>query len=110
DDEAATGHRPGRKAGAVVLLVDGELTLFVERGGKSVLSFGGGDARSLARLRVAARELAGAAGSRRIGRVLITKVDGEPALTAARTRGGLAGALLDAGFAVTPRGLRVAGG
>ena len=33
------GHRPGRKAGAIVVLVDGELTLYVERGGKTLLTF-----------------------------------------------------------------------
>ncbi|MDR0483572.1 MAG: DEAD/DEAH box helicase [Cellulomonadaceae bacterium] len=33
-------HRPGRKAGAVVVLVNGDLVLFMERGGKTVLSFG----------------------------------------------------------------------
>jgi ATP-dependent Lhr-like helicase len=32
-------HRPGRKAGALVVLVDGELCLYVERGGKSLLSW-----------------------------------------------------------------------
>ena len=32
-------HRPGRKAGALVVLVDGELTWFLERGGRSLLSF-----------------------------------------------------------------------
>ncbi|WP_111719506.1 DEAD/DEAH box helicase [Homoserinimonas sp. OAct 916] len=36
---AGTGHRPGRKAGALVVLVDGALVLYVERGGKSVLAF-----------------------------------------------------------------------
>jgi ATP-dependent Lhr-like helicase len=30
-DGASTGHRPGRKAGALVVLVDGELTLYVLR-------------------------------------------------------------------------------
>src|SRR5690606_28104434 len=41
DDDAGvtTGHRPGRKAGAVVVLVGGELALYVERGGHSLLSF-----------------------------------------------------------------------
>ncbi len=34
-----TGHRPGRKAGALVVLVDGELVLYVERGGRTLLSF-----------------------------------------------------------------------
>jgi ATP-dependent Lhr-like helicase len=37
--ETGTGHRPGRKAGALVVLVDGELALYVERGGKSLLCF-----------------------------------------------------------------------
>ncbi|ABY21832.1 ATP-dependent helicase [Renibacterium salmoninarum ATCC 33209] len=34
-----SGHRPGRKAGALVVLVDGELVLYMERGGKTVLCF-----------------------------------------------------------------------
>src|SRR5260370_31699724 len=34
-DDAATGHRPGRKAGALVVLVDGHLVLYVERGGRT---------------------------------------------------------------------------
>ena len=33
------GARPGRKAGALVVLVDGNLVWFVERGGRSLLSF-----------------------------------------------------------------------
>src|ERR1019366_1347912 len=37
-DEAPGGHRPGRKAGALVVLTDGELVLYVERGGKTLLS------------------------------------------------------------------------
>ncbi|MGV3103744.1 Lhr family helicase [Rothia sp. 32237D007AR] len=32
-------HKPGRKAGAVVILVDGQLTLYLERGGKTLLPF-----------------------------------------------------------------------
>ena len=35
----ASGHRPGRKAGALVVLVDGELTLYVERGGRTLLTW-----------------------------------------------------------------------
>ena len=33
------GHRPGRKAGALVVLVDGGLVFYVERGGRTLLSF-----------------------------------------------------------------------
>ena len=36
---AEGGHRPGRKAGALVVLVDGELTLYVERGGRTLLTW-----------------------------------------------------------------------
>ncbi|MBJ7385680.1 MAG: winged helix DNA-binding domain-containing protein, partial [Mycolicibacterium sp.] len=32
-------HRPGRKAGALVVLVDGELAWFLERGGRTLLSY-----------------------------------------------------------------------
>ena len=35
----ASAHRPGRKAGALVVLVDGELAWFLERGGRSLLTF-----------------------------------------------------------------------
>ena len=37
--ETSGGHRPGRKAGALVVLVDGALTLYVERGGKTLLTW-----------------------------------------------------------------------
>ncbi len=33
------GHQPARKAGALVVLVDGACTLYVERGGRTLLSF-----------------------------------------------------------------------
>ena len=39
-DADKRGHRPGRKAGALVVLVDGHLVLYVERGGKTTLTFG----------------------------------------------------------------------
>src|SRR5262249_9744191 len=38
-DETPGGHRPGRKAGALVILVAGQLVLYVERGGKTLLSW-----------------------------------------------------------------------
>lgn len=38
-DRTPVKHKPGRKAGAVVVLVDGELTLYLERGGKTLLPF-----------------------------------------------------------------------
>lgn len=35
----ATKHKPGRKAGAVVILIDGRLGVYLERGGRTVLLF-----------------------------------------------------------------------
>ena len=34
-----SSHRAARKAGAIVVLVDGELVLYVERGGKTILAY-----------------------------------------------------------------------
>jgi ATP-dependent Lhr-like helicase len=108
--EPPTAHRPGRKAGAVVVLVDGDLVLYVERGGRTVLSFTPAQPGGVRQLGAATRELAASTRAGTLGRVLVQRVDGVPALAAARDRTPLAAALLDAGFAVTPRGLRVAGG
>ncbi|GAA1872791.1 Lhr family helicase [Myceligenerans crystallogenes] len=96
-------HRPGRKAGAVVVLVDGELVLFVERGGRSLLSFG----RDPARLTAAAAELARSASEGLLGKLVVERIDGAGALRSAGSGDLVAAALTQAGFAVTPRGLRV---
>jgi ATP-dependent Lhr-like helicase len=94
--------RPGRRAGALVVLVDGRLALYVERGGRSVLSF-----TTDPELLVAATSaLAGAVQRGRLGRVTIQKVDGGDVL---ETRSPLTDALDTAGFRTTPRGLRLAG-
>lgn len=101
-NRSVTAHRPGRKAGAVVVLTHGDLTLFVERGGRTVLSF----SQSPARLAVAADALARTVREGRLGRLVVQRVDGIPALEAARHHP-VARALVEAGFAVTPRGLRI---
>nr|WP_216648390.1 ATP-dependent helicase [Isoptericola chiayiensis] len=103
-DPDTPAHRPGRKAGAVVVLADGALALFVERGGRSLLSFDV-DAAALA---AAAAALAERTGSGPLGRLTVRRVDGVAALTAAREGGPVVEALLAAGFGVTPQGLRVA--
>ncbi|MET9326335.1 ATP-dependent helicase [Tsukamurella sp. NPDC003166] len=87
------GARPGRKAGAVVVLVDGALALFVERGGRTLLTFTDAPEAAFTALAVAAPGLGG---------LTVEKVDGAPALTSP-----LAGALATAGFTRTPKGLRV---
>ncbi|WP_324653217.1 DEAD/DEAH box helicase [Georgenia sp. H159] len=95
-----TTGRPRRAAGAVVVLVGGELCLYVERGGRTLLSF----TEDPSRLAAAAQELAEAAARGRLGRVTLHRIDGEPALGAA---GPARDALEEAGFFATPRGLRL---
>lgn len=94
------GHKPGRKAGSLVVLVDGELTLYMERGGKSLLAWAT-DPDSPA-LHAAAGALAAAAREGALGTVTVERANGAPALTAP-----LARSLETAGFHATPRGLRL---
>ncbi|MBT0995779.1 DEAD/DEAH box helicase [Cellulomonas sp. DKR-3] len=102
-DPGAARHRPGRKAGALVVLVDGALALYVERGGRSVLSFVD-DEHALA---AAARGLT--AVGRRTGRLTVTRIDGAGVLADGAAHSRVGRALVDAGFATTPRGLRTSG-
>jgi ATP-dependent helicase Lhr and Lhr-like helicase len=83
--------RAARAAGAYTILRGGELRLFVERGGRSMLSSGEPEDDDIAMLgEVAAR----------IGRLDLQTIDGEPASGHA-----LANRLRAAGFASSPRGL-----
>ncbi|WP_443669349.1 ATP-dependent helicase [Gordonia liuliyuniae] len=93
-----TGHRPGRKAGAVVALVAGDLAVFIERGGKTVLTFTD-DAELLA---AAARTVVAAVRAGRVPRIHVDQVDGQPVLSTDFGR-----ELSAAGFSSTPRGLRM---
>jgi ATP-dependent Lhr-like helicase len=101
------GHRPGRKAGSLVVLVDGELVLYVERGGKSLLSFEDptdDEGAPNDRLRAAVDALALAIRDGWLGRLDVQKADGDAVLTSP-----LGVALEAAGFRATPRGLRLRG-
>nr|WP_281689698.1 ATP-dependent helicase [Pseudonocardia thermophila] len=93
-----TTHRPGRKAGALVVLVDGAPAMYVERGGRSLLSF----TTDRAELAAAARALAGAVHEGWLGSLAVAKADGEASLTS-----DVAEVLTEAGFRVTPKGLRL---
>jgi ATP-dependent Lhr-like helicase len=98
---AATGdtrHRPARKAGALAVLVDGVPALYVERGGRSLLSF----TEDAAVLRGAARALSRAVREGWLGQLAVRRADGEHALTSE-----LADILQEAGFRATPQGLRL---
>lgn len=91
-------HRPGRKPGAMVVMVGGELVVYVERGGKTLLTF----TESLPALQTAAGALAEIVRSGRVARLMIDQVDSEPVLTSDFGR-----ILIEAGFATTPRGVRM---
>ncbi|WP_424446534.1 Lhr family ATP-dependent helicase [Microbacterium sp. CH-015] len=89
-------HRPGRKAGGLVTLVDGALVLYLERGGRSALAFTD-DEEVLA---AAARSLVETARARRLDTLTIEQVSG------AFVYGTPAGrALQAAGFVEASRGL-----
>ncbi|MGN6403091.1 hypothetical protein, partial [Sinomonas sp.] len=98
--DAATGHRPGRKAGALVVMVDGGLALYVERGGKTLLAFT--DLPEV--LSPAAEALVGVVRSGAVDKLVMEKVNGRDLLDTP-----LAHALTSAGAYSTPRGVRIRG-
>jgi ATP-dependent Lhr-like helicase len=103
DDDVS--HRPGRKAGALVAVVDGELVWFLERGGRSLLSFTTEPDAHIA----AAAAVAGLVTAGRVQSFLIEKINGVPVLEpgAEGERAATQDALVGAGFTRTPRGLRL---
>lgn len=104
DDGSNVGARPGRKAGALVVLVDGALAWFLERGGRTLLTFTD-DSEANAAAAIALAELVA---TRRVGSLLVERINGVPVLQAGAGQASLAvTALADAGFLRTPRGLRL---
>ncbi|GAA0800642.1 DEAD/DEAH box helicase [Spirilliplanes yamanashiensis] len=97
---ATTGHRAGRKAGALVVTVAGDLVLYVERGGRTLLSYTD-DADLLV---AAAQALARSVTSGALGAMSVERADGESVHASP-----LRDALTTAGFRATPRGLRLRG-
>jgi ATP-dependent Lhr-like helicase len=94
----SAGHRPGRKAGAIVVLVDGALALYVERGGRTLLSF----TQEADQIQPAVDALALAVRDGALGKLTVERADGEHILGSP-----LSAALESAGFYATPRGLRL---
>ena len=92
------GHRPGRATGAMVVLVDGALACYVERGGRTLLTWSDDPAV----LGEVAASLAAAVHDGRLGRLTVERADGTPV-----TGTPLADALAAVGFTLTPRGLRL---
>jgi ATP-dependent Lhr-like helicase len=99
-DRPGRGHQPARKAGALVVLVDGVCALYVERGGRTLLSF----ADDSAVLQPAADALALAVRDGALGKLAVERADGVPIVSSP-----LGVALESAGFRPTPRGLRLRG-
>ncbi len=93
------GHRPGRKAGALVVLVGGALTFYVERGGKTLLSF----TEDSARLEPAAAALARSVQQGLLGKLTVERADGAHVFGSVR----VSEALQNAGFRMTPQGMRL---
>lgn len=96
--DAGSGHRPGRKAGALVVMVDGALALYVERGGKTLLVFSDDDAV----LAAAAAALVGVVRRGAVDKLIMEKVNGHDLLDTP-----VATALAAAGAYSTPKGLRI---
>jgi len=95
------GHRPGRKAGALVVLVDGNLALYVERGGRTLLTFSEEES-----VTAAAIESLGTAVRRgALGKLTVERADGASVLGADSAQIRLA--LEAAGFIATSKGLRL---
>ncbi|MGK5497583.1 ATP-dependent helicase [Streptomyces sp. URMC 125] len=98
DKGRAAVHKPGRKAGSLVVLVDGELVLYLERGGRTLLAW----RTEGPVLEAAAGALADAARRGTLGTLTVERANGSPVLASP-----LGGVLEAAGFHATPRGLRL---
>ena len=93
------GHRPGRKPGALVTLVNGHLVFYVERGGRTLLSFTD-DPEVLS---PAAAALARSVRLGQLGRLTVERADGQHVFGSAA----VSTSLRQAGFVMTPSGLRL---
>jgi ATP-dependent Lhr-like helicase len=98
-EETEGTHRPGRKAGAIVVTVDGELSVYLERGGRTALTY----TQDAETLRSAAGRLAEQVRRGRLAGLTVGKIDGAAALADSA----LSAALQGAGFHTAPQGLRL---
>jgi ATP-dependent Lhr-like helicase len=93
--------RPTRVAGAYVVLVGDEPALYVERGGRGLVTFAGGSAGDTDdALGEALAALADAVRAGRVGKLAFERIDGQPAVASE-----LAEALVELGFQLGPRRL-----
>jgi ATP-dependent Lhr-like helicase len=94
------GHRPGRKAGAVVVLVDGALVVYVEKGGRTLLTY----TEDEQVLQPAVDALALAVHDGLLGKITVERADGGDVFDTPVAR-----ALTSAGFRPSTKGLRLRG-
>jgi ATP-dependent helicase Lhr and Lhr-like helicase len=98
--ETASKSRPARVAGAYVVLVADTPVLYVERGGRSLLTLGERHGGREDPTQQALRALAAAVRAGRLGKLALERIDGEPAIASS-----LANALVELGFHPGPRRL-----
>lgn len=92
-------HRPARRAGALIAIIDGEPAVYAERGAKTMLTFTD-DVNVLKR---AALTFASLVRSARMSTLTVHTIDGALALEESPLRD----ALISAGFHLTPRAVRL---
>ncbi|MDO5711435.1 MAG: hypothetical protein Q4P32_06830 [Micrococcales bacterium] len=93
-------HRPGRKAGSLVVMHRGHLVIYLERGGRTLLSWS--DDPGV--LGLVAEALAGCVRVGTVGALTVQRINGHKALGSAHP---VVNALTAAGFHTTPNGLRL---
>lgn len=93
-------HRPARRSGALVVLLQGALVLYAERGARTVLTF----TDDPFALTAAGHALAAVVRRGQVQGLTVQTVDGVPLLGSEHP---LVAALTEAGFHPTPRGLRL---
>ena len=97
--EAHAGHRPGRKAGALVVIADGMLVTYLERGGRTALTWPADGVVWPA----AAERLASLVTGGQLQSLTLRTVNGVSALTSEEP---LVKALIEHGFVASPQGVR----
>ena len=107
----AAPHRPARASGSHVVLHGGRLAVYVERGGRSMLTFGLGEEAGSATPPIdvaqALEALVVAVHQGRVPALTVTRINGLTVLDRPAAIEPVAQALLNAGAHLSPRGLRV---
>ena len=103
ESTTAARHRPGRKAGSILALVDGDPVLYLERGGRTALVFDDDPER----LRMIGPPVADVVRAGAAEKLTVERVNGMPALGHGALETAVRESLVAAGFSTTPKGLRI---